>query len=128
MVALCTKKLSTYITKGLIRLDCSSVENLPYKTGQFTKICSVNTLYFWKDSVVAIKELKRVLENDGVLVITFGDQKSMVKGVVTKYDFNLFSEQDVQNILVSEGFIINKVTKSIDNSGEFFSISAINKA
>lgn len=128
MVKLCKKRFSNFISKALIELDCASVENLPYKAKQFSKICTVNTIYFWKDSSIAIKELSRILINGGLLVITFGDKESMQKGEVTKHGFNLFTSLDVQKALEYEGFIVDKIKQGKDKSGNFFSISAIKKA
>lgn len=125
MVALGNKTLKKHIAKGLVKLDCFSVDALPYESNQFTKICSVNTIYFWEDCSQALKELHRVLDEKGSLVITFGDEKSMRDDAVYQYGFNLYTSEEVQHILKSEGFVIDQVQQRNDKSGDFFAISAI---
>ncbi len=90
MVTLCQKKMHNLIAEGRLQLDCANVEKLPYETGTFTKICSVNAIYFWEDCASAIRELKRVLQPQGVLVLTFGDKTSMSQQTVTNHGFNLY--------------------------------------
>ena len=124
MVSLCNKTLRKYIAKGLVKLDCFSVDKLPYESNQFTKICSVNAIYFWDDCSKAIKELSRILEDRGCLIITFGDRESMMKTAFSQYGFNLHTSQSVQDILEHQGFTINKVKQGKDKSGNFYCISA----
>lgn len=125
MVARCRKTLRKYTAKELLKLDCFSVNKLPYESNQFTKICSVNTIYFWESCSKAIKELNRVLDDRGTLVITFGDKESMSKEAVCQYGFHLYTSENVQSILKSEGFIIDKIEEGNDKSGKFFAISAV---
>ena len=128
MVFLGSKRLRKHIVKGLVKLDCFSVDKLPYESNQFTKICSVNTIYFWENCSKAIKELNRVLDDNGSLVLTFGDKESMKNEAMYEYGFTLYTSENVQNILKSEGFIINKVKQVKDTSGNFFAILATKKA
>lgn len=126
MVTLGNKKMHRLISEGRLQLDWASVENLPYETGTFTKICSVNTIYFWEDCVVAIRELKRVLKQNGVLVLTFADKASMSKQPVSKYGFNLYTSLDVQQVMEAEGFSDIQIKQGQDGSGIFFSLLGVN--
>jgi len=126
MVTLGQKKMQRLISEGRLQLDCARVENLPYETGMFTKICSVNTIYFWEDCAVAIRELKRVLKQNGTLVVTFGDKASMSRQAVTRYGFNLYTSVDVQQVMEAEGFSDIQTKQGQDGSGNFFSLLGTN--
>lgn len=125
MVILCRHKFRVCTDKQQVQLDCACVDKLPYAANTFTKICSVNTLYFWSDYSLALKELKRVLKNNGVLVLTLGDKNSMQTQSITKHGFNLFRLDDVKNLLASEGFKIVQTKEDKDHSGSFFCVAAI---
>ncbi len=126
MVTLCQKKMFRLISEGRLQLDCASVENLPYESGTFTKICSVNSIYFWADCDVAIRELKRVLKQNGTLIITFGDKTSMSKQTFTQHGFKLYTALDVQQIMEAEGFSDIQIEQKQNSSGKFFSLLGIN--
>ena len=126
MVMLGKKKMHRLISEGRLQLDCAHVENLPYETGTFTKICSVNSIYFWEDCAVVIRELKRVLKQNGALVVTFGDKASMSKQQVTRYGFNLYTSVDVQRVMEAEGFSDIQTKQGQDGSGKFFSLLGTN--
>ncbi|MCP6727516.1 MAG: class I SAM-dependent methyltransferase [Patescibacteria group bacterium] len=123
MVALCQKRMHGLISEGRLKLDCASVENLPYETETFTKICSVNTIYFWEDCNEAIKELKRVLKKNGILVLTFGDKVSMSEQTVTNHGFNLYTSLEVQQVMEEEGFTNIQIKQGQDSSGSFYSLT-----
>lgn len=124
MVSLCQKRMRGLILEGRVQLDCANVENLPYETETFTKICSVNTIYFWEDCHLAMRELNRVLKKQGLLVLTFGDKVSMSEQTVTNYGFSLYTSSDVQQILEEEGFRNIKIKQEEDGSGLFYSLTA----
>ena len=54
--------------RGLIA-DKGDVQNLPYDNHTFDIILSLDVLEHVKDDLTAIKELKRVLKNDGIAII-----------------------------------------------------------
>ena len=124
MVEHCGKNMRKFIAQGSLQLDCANVRNLPYAANQFTKIATVNTIYFWDDFSEAIKELKRVLDDNGVLVIAFGDKESMAKLKITHHGFSLYTPEEIQKVLEAQGFKINHIKQGQDNSSAFFVLSA----
>lgn len=126
MVKLCKKKMSKLISEGRLHLDCASVENLPYQAETFSKICSVNSIYFWEDCAAVIRELKRVLQQNGMLIITLGDKTLMSKQTVTEHGFKLYTALDVQQIMEAEGFSDIQIKHKQNSSGQFFSLIGMN--
>lgn len=49
----------------------ASISSIPYKDAFFNKIFTINTLYFWENPIQVLTELKRVLKDDGEIIIAF---------------------------------------------------------
>jgi ubiquinone/menaquinone biosynthesis C-methylase UbiE len=71
MLAQATKRNRAMIEEGRVRLQAGSISSLPYPDASFTKVCSVNTIYFWSDPATDLRELHRVLEPGGRCFLTF---------------------------------------------------------
>lgn len=57
----------------------------PYPDGYFTKVCTVNTIYFWADADAVLSELRRVLATGGRLVVCFNPKVTAEKLPFTKH-------------------------------------------
>ena len=77
MVALGKQRFRQEIKAGVMRLDCAPVEHLPYPPGIFTKVCSINSIFYWRDIEMAFQEIGRVLLRGGRLVLCFTQQESL---------------------------------------------------
>jgi arsenite methyltransferase len=64
----------------------------------------VNTIYFWPDPPAAFAELRRVLCDDGRLVVGFGPRETMQALQVTKHGFTLHDPVDIVRHLSTVGF------------------------
>ena len=85
-------------------------------------IFTVNTLYFWKNPKQYLQELFRVLKNDGQLILGFVPKSTMEKIPFTKYGFELYDNESVQNLLEEIGFKIGKILSEteevLSNTGD----------
>jgi arsenite methyltransferase len=115
-------RLHPLIAAGRLHLTCASVQALPYADGAFTRICTVNTLYFWPDCAAGLAELRRVLSSGGELVITIGDAEAMRKMPFTAHGFTIFTPADVQRLLEAAGFSDIRIITSPDSSRKFSTI------
>jgi SAM-dependent methyltransferase len=104
MVALGTKRLASFVRSGHVELRCASAESLPYGCGVFNKACTVNTIYFWSDPAVPLRELWRVLRVGGRVVVGFSTRASMENLPITKYGFALYEPDEVRRLLEDAGF------------------------
>jgi len=64
-----------HISQGRVRLHNVECRDLPFNDETFSKLCSVNTLYFWKEPKKALGEIFRVTKKGGKVVIGFRDDK-----------------------------------------------------
>ncbi len=84
-------------------LDHSS-STLPFDNESFDKLCSINTLYFWKEPDKYFSEMFRVTKSGGKIVIGFRDDKQMSNLNLSKDIFNLYSQNEVVSLLSDAGF------------------------
>jgi ubiquinone/menaquinone biosynthesis C-methylase UbiE len=57
------------IDEGRVELRLATVDHLPFPNGSFDRALAVNTIYFWPDQLAGLREIRRVLRNDGFLVL-----------------------------------------------------------
>ncbi len=83
--------------------------DLPFSDARYTKIFTVNTIYFWGDEVRVLRELNRVLTPEGKLVIAFRPKRLIEHYPFTKYGFKLFAKEDVAALLTQNGFVVDEI-------------------
>ena len=119
MVEVSKKRLATLIQTGKVELRCASAESLPYEGEHFTKACTVNTIYFWPDPLVVLRELWRVLGSRARLVVCFNPRATLQKVPFTKYGFAFFEPDEVARLLESVGFVDVEMVPGSTGLGEF---------
>ena len=100
-----------YINDGRAQFIHSGAEELPFDDNSFNKIFTINTLYFWDNHIKVLKELNRVLTSDGSLIISVRPKHNMQNYPVTKFDFTLFSKEDIVEFLTSNNFQVLEITE-----------------
>lgn len=63
------------INKGRARFVQGNVNQLPFPDEYFTKVFSIQSVYFWDNLSQSISEIYRVLKPEGSVVITLSDGK-----------------------------------------------------
>ncbi|MGE0542550.1 MAG: class I SAM-dependent methyltransferase [Dehalococcoidia bacterium] len=71
MLAQASKRNAAAIDDGRVQLQTGTISSLPYPDAGFTKVCSVNTIYFWPDPASDLREVHRVLQPGGRCYLTF---------------------------------------------------------
>jgi len=79
-------------------------KKLPFQDGSFDKIFTVNTVYFWENPVEFLNEIYRVLKDDGTFVLTFGQRDFMEKLPFTEYDFTLYNNNEMEELISKSHF------------------------
>jgi arsenite methyltransferase len=103
-VEVCKKRFDSLIGAGTIELLCAGVDSLPFHNDSFTKVCTVNTIYFWHDPPAALGQIRRVLKENGTFLVCFSPRSEMEKQYFTRYGFTLFEPEEVKSLLSSAGF------------------------
>ena len=93
-----------YIATGKVKLHQGDCSFLPFDNESFDKLCSINTLYFWKEPKKYFREMFRVLKPGGSIAIGFRDDKQMSKLNLSKDIFTTYSQNEVISLLYNSGF------------------------
>ncbi|MCJ7935440.1 MAG: class I SAM-dependent methyltransferase [Chryseobacterium sp.] len=84
---------------------------LPFENQTFDKIFTVNTVYFWEDPVAFLNEIYRILKDDGTFVLTFGQRDFMEKLPFTAYDFTLYNNDEMEQMVSRSHFKRMKISE-----------------
>lgn len=103
MVDLGERRFQREIQTGRVRLECASAEDLPFSGGTFTKVCSVNSIFYWREIEPALREIERVLVPGGRLVLCFTERESLADKSFAAH-LNLFETHEVIAWLGACGF------------------------
>lgn len=112
------KSNKNYIMNNSAEFELYNGTKIPFDDESFDKIFTVNTLYFWQNPDLLLKEIYRVLKQNGILALTFADKSFMEKLPFTNFGFNLYSLKDAEELLQKNHF---KILNSISQTEQVFS-------
>ncbi len=104
MVEQAKQKFKLEIESNKVSIEFGDVKQLSFVENTFDRVCTVNTIYFWNDPLASLQEIKRVLKNDGKLVVGIRSADKMRELPVTQYNFRLYDPETVRELLVEAGF------------------------
>lgn len=90
------------VAAGRLVLRTGEVQSLPLADGDVDRVLTVNTVYFWPDLGVALREVRRVLAPGGRLVIGIRDGSVMQQ--VSPDVFTLRTPEEIASALQAAGF------------------------
>ena len=110
------------VDEGKCEIIKCSVSNLPFKDNSFDIVTGFETVYFWPDFVNDLKEVLRVLKDDGIIFIANealpkeGNERQ--KELIELLDMKIYSEDELVESLKLAGF--SNVTTYIKDSKDSF--------
>ncbi len=75
MVQVTSRRNARAIRAGRVALRCGDATTLPFADGQFDKILSIHTFYFWSGPLHTLSEIFRVLKPGGTVALTLSTGK-----------------------------------------------------
>ena len=127
---------SRFIDNSNVSVVHSDGNTIPFPGLSFTKVFTVNTIYFWENPENYAIEIARVTKPGALLSIGYIPKRIMQNIPFAKYGFTLYSEDTVRDLLENVGFSISNETTETElvtsNSGqrierEFVIITAVKK-
>ena len=97
-------KYAQAVAEGRAEFHEGHVETLPFTSASFGKVCTVNTVYFWKSLEAGFAEIRRVLVQDGRVVVGFLPKDRMARLNMPADIFTLRAPEDVIAALNKCGF------------------------
>jgi SAM-dependent methyltransferase len=119
MVDEATALNQTLIDSNQAKFVHAECDNMPFENGAFTKILTVNTIYFWADPQAVLSEFYRVLASSGRLVIGLRPEANMKAMPFTKYGFTFFTEDHLIKLFEASPFSLVEIQRNVEKTIEF---------
>ncbi len=103
LIGYAQKRFRTAVCSGRLELKCATAEALPYPDHHFSKAVSVNSIFYWQDIRQGLREIHRVLNIQGILVVCFTCKDSLEKKLFAQA-IQLFDSRDLEQALAQSGF------------------------
>ena len=116
MVDMARKRNRKYIAQARVEVSLGDFDQVEYRDGDFDKICSANTMYFWPDAAYSIGKIHRILRPGGKLVLGFEDKAELEKGPLDPSVFSMYDVNEVEQLLTSAGFTDVEIKSRETNS------------
>ena len=109
MIEMSTMQNQALVKNNRAHFLLAEASSLPFANHSFTKVFTVNTLYFWDQKEKILAEIRRVLKPEGVLIISIRPKEIMKDFPFVPYGFTLYSKEDVTTLLEENGFSVIEV-------------------
>lgn len=113
MASLARRKNKKHIAKGKVYIHEGNVNHMPIPASAFTKIFSVNTIYFFADPDSTIKKMVRLLKPGGMLALGYEDIAQLKKRRLDTDVFRFYSTSEVELLFNKAGFSLDVTTQSM---------------
>lgn len=120
MVSISRRRNRKHIEKGRVVIHKGDIDDVSFSEEMFTKICSVNTIYFWPDPKATVRKMVRLLRTGGMLALGFEDIAQLEQRRLDKGVFRLYSTSEVETLLIEAGLTGPVTTQSIRAGSSVF--------
>ena len=101
---LAKKRNKKGLEEGKIKLLQADCCDMPFEEGVFDSATTVNTVYFWGDTLKGLSEVRRVLKDGGKFYNAVYAKKWLQKLPYTKEGFKFFDREDYIRLGKEAGF------------------------
>ena len=120
MVSMAKRKNRKYIAQGKVVLHEGNVDDKPFPPETFTKIFSVNTLYFWPDPDATARKIFQILKPGGRLILGYEDIVQLENRRLDTNVFRFFTVSELEALLRDAGFTGSVSTRSMTRGSLIF--------
>ena len=99
-----TKRNNHANTDGRLHLEIGDCCDLRYEENSFDAVTSINTVYFWSDTVKGLSEIRRVLKSGASFYNMVYTKEWLDALSYTNYGFKKFEPEDLINLGKEAGF------------------------
>lgn len=128
MVDYCARRYREFIRDGRLQVQRAPAEAIPCAAGRFSRVCSVNSIFYWTDAPAALGECRRVLRVDGRLVLCFTDRKSLAGRSFARHGLTLYDGSDAVRLVEAAGFSGVRAAPAQDRYRDFWCVTGTKPA
>lgn len=125
MVRHCSRRFRRLVQGGRLDLRCSQAEDLPFPGAHFTKACTVNSIFYWRDVKGALSEQLRVLVDGGHLVLCMTCKEYLEKRGFSKHGLHLYQAPEIEALLQEVGFRDIRTSQLKDSIRGYLCVTAV---
>lgn len=104
MISVAHRKNKKHIANEKVKILKGDFNEMSFKNNSFTKICTVNTIYFWPEPETTFEKIAKILKPGGLFFVAFEDIAQLEKKSLNSEVFSFYSKSDVKNLLINAGF------------------------
>lgn len=108
MIGEATSRYSKEIENKQVEIHLASSENIPFAENSFDKVLAANTLYFWENPHLHLKQVYKVLKPGGVFCLSYRSKAFLEPLPFVQYGFTLYSQEEGEQLFKENGFKILK--------------------
>jgi len=112
MVNIVSQKYKQYIDNNCLKLLLENInDETTFENDMFSKIYTVNTIYFWNDLNKCFSEIKRILKPNGIFINAIYTKEYLDKTEFSKYGFIKYSKEDMLKLTEENGMKIKNIVE-----------------
>lgn len=100
------------VSEGRVDLRTGDSESLPFDDGRFDGALSVHTVYFWKDPLACLREIRRVLRPGARFVFGFNRRGTPRTANFPAEVYTFYDDDQIRDMLTEAGFESVALTRS----------------
>jgi ubiquinone/menaquinone biosynthesis C-methylase UbiE len=105
MLRQASRRNAAAIAAGRVELCLGDASVLLYPDNTFHKVFATNVVYFWKDPLANLRELRRVMKPGGRLALYVIAKEDLLKFKITQTGvYQLYAGEDLVQLLTQAGF------------------------
>ncbi|QCP54870.1 class I SAM-dependent methyltransferase [Trinickia violacea] len=104
MIAAARSRNLASTERGQVTLQVASVEAMPFPDAAFDKAIAVNAVYFWPELTAGLREMRRVLREDGVLVVAAMTPETSLSMPFAEHGFKVYGPTSLREACFEAGF------------------------
>jgi ubiquinone/menaquinone biosynthesis C-methylase UbiE len=112
MISIAEKRNEKYISDGKVKILKGNFDEVAFEKNTYDKICTINTIYFWKEPKKTAEKIARILKPGGKFITAFEDNKQLQDRNLDEDIFQLYSAFDVKDLLFNAGFLTDVSVES----------------
>jgi SAM-dependent methyltransferase len=105
MVRLARRRLRRWIAAGRADVALASSAKLPHADARFDAALAVHVVYFWREPLVDLAEIRRVLRPGGRLLLVYRPRDKETLASLPASVYTLRSVDEVEGFLAEAGFV-----------------------